>query len=75
MSLDYDVITAMDLGDILELPCLLDALPMDEPLLLCLTSAKPAIGQYLFNMTFAGIILGSLLVNTNEDGTIKTEVL
>ena len=57
MSLSKDVVSVMELGDVLEVPGLFRGIDPDEPTLLALIEVKR--GTYRFNVSYMNIRLGT----------------
>lgn len=57
MSLSKDVVSEMELGDVLEVPGLFKGIDPDEPTLLALVEVKKA--TYRFNVSYMNIRLGT----------------
>jgi hypothetical protein len=74
MSLNHDVVLAMKLGDVLELPGLFMGLDTDTPMLLSLYEARNTGREFRFNLSYMNIRMGTVTATFSPHSVMTLEV-
>ncbi len=73
MSISLDVLTELKLGDVLEVPGLMQGIESDEPLLLQMQEYRSDKKEFRMKMTYMNVRLGTAVLRV-KNGLVDMEV-